>query len=291
MSLSHPMTAIIPPASPDLSTASNTFRQQLQTLPAFRALLRAVESRFYAELPMPRPVLDLGCGDGHFADVTFSQKLDVGLDPWWSPLQEARHRERYNLLTHAVGAQLPFADASFSTVISNSVLEHIPNVEPVVHEVARVLRPGGWFHFCVPGPNFRQFLSVARALDGVGFKRLAEGYRRLFDRISRHYYYDTPEAWAERLARAGLELTRWWPYFSPGALATLEWGHPLGLPSLLAKQLTGRWILAPANWNLALTEALLRRYYEEAFPEEGAYLFFVARRGGREGTTDREMND
>jgi hypothetical protein len=69
-------------------------------------------------------------------------------------------------------------------------------------------------------------------------------------------------------------------YFSRGALTALEWGHPLGLPSLLAKALVGRWLLVPTAWNVALTGALLRCYYAEPLPEEGAYLFFVARKAG-----------
>lgn len=256
----------------------DTFRQQLQELPAFRALLRAVEADFYADLPLPAPVLDLGCGDGHFASVAFSHKLEVGLDPWWGPLREARARDVYRILTHADGARMPFPDAHFAAVVSNSVLEHIPAVEPVVREVARVLQPGGVFYFCVPGPHFRQFLSVARALDALRLRGLAEAYRRLFDRISRHRYYNTPQEWTDRLARAGLTVERWWSYFSPAALAALEWGHPLGLPSVLAKKLTGRWLLVPKRWNLAFTAAILRPYYEESLPEQGAYLFFVCRK-------------
>ncbi len=256
----------------------DTFDQQLKELPAFRALLRAVEVDFYADLPLPAPVLDLGCGDGHFASVGFTHKLDIGLDPWLGPLREARTRDVYRILTHADGARMPFPDAHFATVISNSVLEHIPDVEPVVREVARVLQPGGVFYFCVPGPNFRQFLSVAQALDALRLRGLAEAYRRLFDRISRHRYYNTPAEWSDRLTRAGLTVERWWGYFSPAALAALEWGHPLGLPSVLAKKLTGRWLLVPTRWNLALTAAILRRYYEEPLPEQGAYLFFIARK-------------
>jgi len=266
--------ATIQPYEPD--KGRDTFRQQLRELPAFRALLRAVEARFYADLPINRPVLDLGCGDGHFASVAFSDTLDVGLDPWLEPLQEAERRGSHRLLTRSSGARVPFPPASFATVVSNSVLEHIPDVEPVIEEVSRVLQPGGWFHFCVPGPNFRQFLSVARALDALGLASLAEAYRRLFDRISRHHHYAPPTVWAQRLARSGLALERWWTYFSPQALTALEWGHALGVPSLVAKKLTGRWIVAPTDWNLWLTEALLRRYYEEPLPEEGAYLFFVA---------------
>jgi SAM-dependent methyltransferase len=266
------------PSLPIIQKDCDRFRRQLRELPAFRALLRAVEADFYTALPLPAPILDLGCGDGHFAEVTFGTRLDVGLDPWWSPLLEARGRARHRWLAHADGAAMPFPDGYYSTVVSNSVLEHIPDVDPVLREVGRVLRPGGWFHFCVPGPDFRQFLSVARALSAVGLKGPAEDYRRAFDRISRHHYYLSPEAWAARLAGVGLTVDRWWPYFSPAALAALEWGHPLGLPCVLVKKLTGRWLLVPKNWNLRLTEMVLRRFYEESPSEIGAYLFFSAQK-------------
>lgn len=281
------MPAAPPPSFPEIAKHPENFRRQLRELPAFRALLRAVEADFYHDLPMPAPVLDLGCGDGHFAEVTFSAPLDIGLDPWRAPLEEAAARGWHRLVTHANGAAMPLPSAGFGTVVSNSVLEHIPDVGPVLGEVARILRPGGWFHFTVPGPNFRRFLSVARLLDGLGLTGLGEAYRKMFDRISRHYYYLSPAAWTDRLAHVGMRVVRWWSYFSPGALAALEWGHPLGLPSVVAKKLIGRWLLAPTAWNLWLTERLLRRFYEEPLrdPEVsassaglGAYLFFSAQK-------------
>ena len=35
-------------------TSDDLLWQQLKTLPAFRALLRAVEARFYEQIPLPR---------------------------------------------------------------------------------------------------------------------------------------------------------------------------------------------------------------------------------------------
>src|SRR5712691_7595624 len=70
---------------------------QLTELPYFRALLRAVESRFYECLPVIAPVLDLGSGDGSFATQTFSRPLDAGIDPWWSPTLEARRQNAHRL--------------------------------------------------------------------------------------------------------------------------------------------------------------------------------------------------
>jgi len=75
-----------------------------------------------------------------------------------------------------------------------------------------------------------------------------------------------------------LALDRHWYYFSRDALSTLEWGHYFGAPALAAKKLTGRWVIAPARWNLWLTDRLVRRYYEEPLPVRGAYLFFIAHR-------------
>ncbi|MCX7681573.1 MAG: class I SAM-dependent methyltransferase [Anaerolineae bacterium] len=258
--------------------------KHLRTVPAFRALLRAVEAQCYAGLPIVPPVLDLGCGDGHFASLAFEQPPDAGLDPWWGPLREARTRGAHRLLAQASGAHMPYPDGYFATVVSNSVLEHIPLpvLGHVLAETARVLRPGGRFYFCVPGPEFLPRLSLACLLDRMGLRPLGRLYRRFFHRVSRHYHYDGPAIWEQRLHAVGLTLERWWPYFSPRALAALEWGHYLGLPSLVCKKLTGRWILAPTRTNLWLTERLIRPIYRETLTGQPAApaicLFFVAQK-------------
>jgi SAM-dependent methyltransferase len=251
----------------------------MRDLPYFRALLRAVESRFYQNRLLPSPIYDVGCGDGHFADVTFEQPIDVGLDPWHGPIHEAKDRRAYRGLVEADAARAPFPDGHFASGFSNSVLEHIPQVEQVLRETARVLKPGAPFLFCVPNENFTRNLSVARALERLGLERMAAAYRRAFNRISRHAHCDAPDIWVQRLSAAGFEVEEYWNYFSASALSALEWGHYLGLPSALAKRLFGRWILSGSRWNLWPIMALLRRYYNEAVPDElGAYSFYVARR-------------
>lgn len=258
--------------------------KHLKELPAFRGLLRAVEARFYVErsplsdqgLSLPRPVLDVGCGDGHFASIVFHNPLDAGFDPWWGPLTEAYDRRAYRNLSQADGAHMPYPDGFFASAISNSVLEHIPDVQSVLNETSRVLRPGAPFYSCVPSDNFSAFLSIGRFFDAVHLSSAANAYRRFFNRISRHHHCDDVATWRARFEQAGLVLDGWWTYFSRGALTALEWGHYFGLPALAAKKLTGRWILWPSHGNLWLTERLLRRFYDERYPESGAYLFFVA---------------
>jgi hypothetical protein len=108
---------------------------------------------------------------------------------------------------------------------------------------------------------------------------VASAYRGFFNRISRHAHCDPPAVWETRLRIAGFELQRHWNYFSPAALATLEWGHYFGLPSAICKALFGRWIIAPWQANLLFTLGLIRRHYNEPIPQpDGAYTFYVTRR-------------
>jgi SAM-dependent methyltransferase len=249
--------------------------RQLKTMPAFRGLLRAVESTFYDGLALPEPTLDFGCGDGHFAAETFGRRLTAGFDPWWLPLKEARDRRVYRVLAQADGACLPYPSEFFASAVSNSVLEHIPDVEAVLVELNRVLKPGATFVFCSPSEYFLQFLSISGALRRLGLPALAGGYERFFNRTSRHFHCDSPAVWGDRLKRAGFDVEQWWYYFSPAAHRALEWGHYLGLPSAVSKVLFGRWVLWPSRVNLWPTERLLRPYFEEGRQERGAYVFFV----------------
>lgn len=253
--------------------------RQISSLPYFRGFLRAVEARFYENIHLPSPTLDLGCGDGHFASLTFGRKLETGIDPWEGPLRQAQHTGAYLELIHGSGNKLPFADAHFASVISNSVLEHIPDLEPVVAEVARVLKPGGPFIFCVPNHQFLDNLSISHFLSKVGLKGPARAYRNFFNKISRHHHCDDPATWQVRLQNAGFELVDWWHYFSPAAFHVLEWGHYFGLPSLVSKRLFGRWILVPKHWNLVVVEKITRRFYNEpSIQPGGSYTFYIARR-------------
>ncbi len=252
--------------------------RHISSLPYFRGFLRAVEDRFYQEIDLPDPVFDLGSGDGHFASAAFDRKLAVGLDPWPAPMKEARKRDAYRLLVLAEGAQIPFASESFASVISTSVLEHIPEINPVLAEISRILKPGGKFVFCVPNHRFPEMLSGRKLLEKIGLQSLGARYGRFFNRIARHAHTDAPEVWRDRLRSVGCELVETWDYFPPQALQILEWGHPLGLPAWVCKKLFDRWILVRRKWNLILPWLMTRPYMNQPRAKDGVCSFFIARR-------------
>lgn len=99
------------------------------------------------------------------------------------------------------GDNVPEADASFDWAFSNSVLEHIPDIDPVLAEVARLLRAGGKFIFNVPGPDFHACLR-GPLMPGAS----REEYLRHLDLRLAHRRYWGPAEWEPALARHDMRL-------------------------------------------------------------------------------------
>ncbi len=88
-------------------------------------------------------VLDCGCGNGKFALWNrASTGLMVGLDP--ATLFADAALEEVDLV-RGDARRMPFASGSFDKAFSIDVLEHLPrpDIEAMVDELRRVLRPGG----------------------------------------------------------------------------------------------------------------------------------------------------
>lgn len=102
--------------------------------------------------PTGRPALDLGCGGGLMAEEVARLGFSVtGIDPAPAAIEVAKaHASESGVRIDyrvATGEALPFADASFDLVYCCDVLEHVSNLERVIEESARVLRPGGIYFF------------------------------------------------------------------------------------------------------------------------------------------------
>jgi SAM-dependent methyltransferase len=252
-------------------------KDNLAELPYFRGFLRAVEGRYYQHFPLKQPVLDMGCGDGHFAARTFQEKIDFGFDPAFISLEEAKSFDAYNLLLMGRGDRLPFRSGEFSTVVSNSVLEHIPDVDAVLMDIRRILKPSGRLLMTVPNDHFTSNLSIARFFDRIHLKGLAQLYRQFFNKISRHYHPDSAECWKARLEGAGFQIVKTWNYFPPSSLKILEWGHYFGLPNWVNKKIFGKWVLFPNSWYVKLVYRWLYSHYARVQEDpQGAYSFFIA---------------
>ncbi len=103
-------------------------------------------------------MLDIGCGEGALLhELGFT---GIGVDINSERLMLARERELSVIL--ADGANLPFNDSKFSTIVSMEVLEHIPDMEPVIREVYRVLETDGVWVVSVPSVTLRSWYEMKR---------------------------------------------------------------------------------------------------------------------------------
>jgi SAM-dependent methyltransferase len=147
--------------------------------------------------------------------------VEVGFDPWWDQVRKAPRHGVYRYVQQARGDALPYpSERVFGTVFSNSVLEHIPHLSPVLSEIQRVLKPGGRLLITVPSDAFRRLLGGYQARVAVGDLTGAEAYAQRVDRRLEHYRYFTPQQWEEYLARVGLRLVRY-RYYIPAEVARL----------------------------------------------------------------------
>jgi SAM-dependent methyltransferase len=101
-------------------------------------------------------VLDLGCGAGTdlliAAQMTGPSGRVIGVDMTASMLRRAHASAREMCidrveLHESMIEELPLDDASADVVISNGVIDLVPDKDAVFDEIDRVLRPGGRLQF------------------------------------------------------------------------------------------------------------------------------------------------
>lgn len=247
------------------SAGSEYFLERYITMtPIPLALVRAVDCRHLAQENWNGEILDVGCGDGIFADILFSGvqgKVAAGVDTNPLELRKAAKTGIYQKLFQADAGSLPFPDQSFDRILCNSVLEHIPDVEKTLTEMARVLRPGGTLTATVPSEYLSDDMFFSIVFKKVGLNGLATWYTDTKNKAWRHYHLDTPAVWKERLERSGFVMKRQ-RYIHPRELTSLCDIFTLsGVLSRVWLKLFDRHLLFPGRYRARVFGAFLRRYY------------------------------
>lgn len=117
-------------------------------------------------------VLDLGCGDGQHLEYlakSFSKRDLFGTEI--SQIRVDRVNKKGFTCAKVDGPRLPFSDRSFDAIIFFEVIEHIPEVEvePLLHEIARVLKPNGVVVGSTPNYPIKRYYDFShRVLNLLG---------------------------------------------------------------------------------------------------------------------------
>lgn len=251
------------------------------------AIHRALEARQVLEEGLESPILDLGCGDGRFARLwmgdVFRTMLILGCDLSPIEVKHAITQGRLKLALAADGRHLPLKDGCIATVIANSVLTHVPDIDRLIAEVSRILRSNGKFLASVPGPAFENQFVWVRVFRSLGIPWLAQ---RIGDRyhLSWHQWHRDGEiVWNRRFANHGLSLLKARPY--PGKKTGLIWSLAftvmrVGIGRLSLLSILNKLRLSTSFWSRSsrLARILSPLLSEDETP--GGSLFLVARKTG-----------
>jgi SAM-dependent methyltransferase len=165
------------------------------------------------------PILEIGCGNGAFTSMVMAN-VDDAVDINRRAVERARHSPVFKRV-HCMDARaMSFETGSYGTVFANCVLEHIPSVEQILADCARVLRSGGRMIATVPLREMNAHLL---------FKHPRYAAHRQAQLV--HVNLLSPEEWREALLRAGFARVDVHPYLFGGHCRLwdkLDWTISMG---------------------------------------------------------------
>lgn len=208
------MTATLPPLhsrTERVHGSSGLEAVLREVLPIYKAagqgLWRALELRKVIELRdrigFKAPVLEIGCGDGVFSAYVFDRIQD-GIDI--NPRVIARIEDGESIYdhVHVMDARaMEFPHGEFRTVFANCVIEHIPELDGVLKESARVLADDGMFVATVPLRHMNDHLAFHN-----------DAYAQMRQRQLFHVNLHTIDEWRARFLAAGFKRVVIEPYLT-----------------------------------------------------------------------------
>ncbi|WP_068275336.1 bifunctional 2-polyprenyl-6-hydroxyphenol methylase/3-demethylubiquinol 3-O-methyltransferase UbiG [Aldersonia kunmingensis] len=146
--------------------------------------------------------LDVGCGGGFMSERFARAGVTVlGIDPSEVSLATARKHAETNGLPieyrTGFGEELPVDDQAFDIAFCCDVLEHVSDLDKVISETARALKPGGLYFFDTINRTWAANLLMIKLMQDWRFTRV-------FDTaIHDPTMFITPNELSEALRRNG----------------------------------------------------------------------------------------
>lgn len=157
----------------------------------FLAHIAGAEARGHSlleQVSVDGPILEVGCGTGGFLTAAArAGRTVIGVDiaARWMVVARRRLTDagcRVPLIAASADA-LPWRDGTFSTVVADSLIEHLDDPSAALREWARVLKPGGTL--IVRSPN-RGWIGVEPHVGLLGLGHLPRPLARTYAAWRRH---------------------------------------------------------------------------------------------------------
>src|SRR5438105_12659223 len=127
---------------------ADTYEESRLQRAFFEPIYQATLELATKTVQQPGSVLDVGCGTGKLLrriHNCWPEAQLIGVDPAEGMIEVAKRLTPDSTFSTAMAEALPLADASVDLALSTSSFHHWQNQAAGVREIARVLRPGGYF--------------------------------------------------------------------------------------------------------------------------------------------------
>ena len=147
-------------------------------------------------VPANALILDVGCGTGKGQESFGNLGTVFGVDFSQDALM-FRHERGLERIARANAEALPIQSKKFDIVVTLDTVEHIPDDQKAVSEIARILKPGGVILLNVPayqwlwGPH-DVALMHQRRYTRMQVKKLLESNGFVIERLSYHIFFLFP---------------------------------------------------------------------------------------------------
>lgn len=250
-------------------------------------LLRSIEANLLRVCRFKHPILDIGIGDGGISRLLFPSglKIDVGIDLEETGFKKAEAIGVYQKVMCADAQKMPFKNASFNTVVSNSTFEHIKDDLKAISEVSRVLKKNGYFLITVPSEFLQETIL---SIEGIKNQKRAKDALNKFNKRLNHFHYRSLPQWESILQKNNLRLVYHKYYFPKYVTHVWYWLLKRSLSKFRGRELWS--YLAHSHLRIFIPKKLviyllgkyvLKKAYYAGIPtrsDSGSMLFLVARK-------------
>ncbi|MBI2028534.1 MAG: class I SAM-dependent methyltransferase [Candidatus Levybacteria bacterium] len=252
------------------------FRRYLRISPLCVALWRSVEAKHLSKVKLNRPILDIGCGWGEFAEA-FGKKIDMGIDIAPRDLYVASKGKMYKNLTLADARALPFADESFGSIISISTFEHIPNEKKLLKEMYRVLKPNGVIAITMETEDVDKNTFYRPMLRKIGLSFLSDFLTWAYNTKFHRHNLPSKEKWLSDFKKTGFQIVQARDIISPTITKLYDFFILTAWPAQLFRPFIGKRKVFRPRFTEDLLVKIFLRYVEED-EKIGTNLFIVAKK-------------
>jgi ubiquinone/menaquinone biosynthesis C-methylase UbiE len=129
----------------------------------------------YLDIPLEgKAVLDLGCGDGYdLSQIKLKKAAIFGIDASEEMIKLAQQKNPDGTIKLGFFEKIPFQDHLFDVVISKWAFQTSANIDPIYHEIARVMKQNGQLIYLSSHP-IRQFIEKKRKSKDYFKKEIVE---------------------------------------------------------------------------------------------------------------------